>query len=377
MDGKRFHRTGSAFFLTLMAVLFAALPQLQGQNAVSGKFRLAIIGLRHGHAWGQLREIPRLADVEVVAVAEPDEFLQNEAKKSVPEARYYSDYVQMLDEMKPDAVWAFVENNRHLEITEETAPRKIHTVFEKPLASTLADAREMVYLAKQNGILLMTNYQMAWWPVNYAAHAAAEEGKLGRVWRVHGIVGHGGPGWPRKPGEPKTRGDYFFEWLNDPVRNGGGAFIDFQCYTALWAAWFLGKPESVQAMVNHIDTKRYNVDDNSVIVCTYPKGVAIMEGSWSLPRGFQDVEVFGDRAGIYVDRNSVEYRIGGNPAQKLELPVLPEHFSSPVQHLVHCVRTGEPLGTLVAPEINLVVMEIIEAARLSIETGRTVPLPLY
>ena len=130
-------------------------------------------------------------------------------------------------------------------------------------------------------------------------------------------------------------------------------------------------------MVNHIDTKRYNVDDNSVVVCTYPKGVAIMEGSWSLPRGFQDLEVFGDKGSLYVDRSSVEYRIGGNPSQKLEVAGLPDYFDSPIRHLAHCVRTGEPLGNLVAPEINLVVMEIIEAARLSIETGRSVQLPLY
>ena len=39
----------------------------------------------------------------------------------------------------------------------------------------------------------MTNYQMAWWPANYVAKAAVDNGEIGKVWRLHGIVGHGGP----------------------------------------------------------------------------------------------------------------------------------------------------------------------------------------
>ncbi len=41
----------------------------------------------------------------------------------------------MLDEVKPDIVWAFVENNRHLEIAKACATRHINLIFEKPLAA--------------------------------------------------------------------------------------------------------------------------------------------------------------------------------------------------------------------------------------------------
>jgi len=57
----------------------------------------------------------------------------------------------MLDEAKPDIVWAFVENNRHLEILKECAPRHINVIYEKPLASTYKDALAMADLAKKHG----------------------------------------------------------------------------------------------------------------------------------------------------------------------------------------------------------------------------------
>ena len=350
---------------------------IYAQYSSDSNLRVAIIGLIHSHAWGQLRQLPEMTGVDLVAIAEPVEDLRNEAKKYAPDAEYFTDYRKMLDEVKPEAVWAFVENNRHLEIVQVCAPRKIHCVFEKPLASTLADAREMVYLAKRYNIRLMTNYQMAWWPANYTAHEAAESGKLGDVWRLHAIIGHGGPGWPVDPGQVKKPGDYFFDWLNDEVKNGGGAFIDFQCYAALWTLWYIGKPESIQAMVNLRNPRRYKVDDNSVILCTYPEGVAILEGSWSLPRSFQDLQVFGDKGSLYLDRNGVSYRAGREEEKELPLHDLPASYKSPLEHLAHCIKNNEPLTRLVAPEINLEVMEIIEAARLSIKTGRKIDLPLH
>ena len=55
--------------------------------------------------------------VKLVGVAEQHLELVAEAKKAgVTDNAIYSDYNKMLDDVKPDFVWAFVENNRHLEI---------------------------------------------------------------------------------------------------------------------------------------------------------------------------------------------------------------------------------------------------------------------
>src|SRR5260370_30034623 len=98
-----------------------------------------------------------------------------------------------VDKAEADMVWALVENNRHLEMAEACAPRKINLIFEKPLASTYNDALEIQKLARKHDIKVLTNYQMAWWPTNYAANSQADSVSVGQVWRLHGIVGHDGP----------------------------------------------------------------------------------------------------------------------------------------------------------------------------------------
>ncbi len=97
----------------------------------------------------------------------------------------------------------------------------------------------------------MTNYQMAWWPANYVAKEAVDNGEIGKVWRLHGIVGHGGPG------SEGPRNKYFFEWLTDPEKNGAGALMDFGCYNALWSLWYLGRPTSRLRPVDHLRPERF------------------------------------------------------------------------------------------------------------------------
>lgn len=334
-------------------------------------YKIAIVGLVHSHVWGHLGRVAKgQTPARLAAIAEPNAELVAEAKKLAPEAPYYEDYRKMLAEVKPDIVWAFVENNRHLEIVQACAPRKIQVMFEKPLAATYKDAVEIGRLASQYGIRVMTNYQMAWWPANYAAKAQADAGAVGKVWRLHGIVGHGGPG------SEGVRNKYFFAWLTDPVQNGAGALMDFGCYNALWSLWYLGKPETVYATVNHLRPERFpKVEDNADLLLSYKNGVGVFEGSWDLPRGFQDLEVFGLAGSINMRDGKVELRAKG-PSQEVALPTLEADRAEPVAYMVSRMKQNQPLDGLVALPINVDVVEIIEAARRSVATGRAVRLPL-
>jgi len=332
------------------------------------QYKIAVIGLVHSHVWGHLPRMASNQPAQLVGIAEPNPELVAEAKKLAPQATFYSDYRQMLEQAKPDIVWAFVENNRHLEIVQACTPRKIHVMFEKPLAASYKDALAIERLARQHGIQVMTNYQMAWWPTQYAAHDLASSGALGKVWRLHGIVGHGGPG------SSGVRNKYFFQWLTDPVKNGAGALVDFGCYNALWALWYLGRPRSVFAQVNHLQPDRFpKVEDNATIVLTYPDGVALLEGSWDLPRSFQDLEVFGRQGSLYVTRDRVELRKGKDAEQAPVKPLPPER-AEPIAYMVNCVRNSQPVEGMVGLPLNVQVVEIMDAAKESIRSGRAVRL---
>ena len=334
------------------------------------EYKIAIVGLVHSHVWGHLATIVGSKEVKLVGVAEPNPALQAEAVKAGVDKSLVTgeNYVQMLDRTKPDIVWAFVENNRHLEIVKACAPRKINVIFEKPLASTGADAREIQRIAKQTGIRVMTNYQMAWWPANYVAKKAAET-EIGQVYRLRGIVGHGGPG------STGPRNQFFFAWLTDPVKNGAGALMDFGCYNALWSLWYMGKPDTVYAHANHLRPEEFpKVEDNADLILGYKNGVGIFEGSWDLPRSYQDLEVFGLKGSVYMQQRGVTLQKGRGQAQNLDVAPLPPEAAEPIAFMVDHIRNNKPIDGVTAIDINVGVIEIIDAAKQSIAAGKAVKL---
>ena len=340
------------------------------------EYKIAVIGLVHSHVWGHLpKMIKGDGGAKLVAIAEPNQELVAEAKKMGANVPFYDDYNKMLDQEKPDIVWAFVENNRHLEIARACATRKINVMFEKPLAATYKEAAAIRDLAKKYDVRVMTNYQMAWWPANYVAKKEADSGAIGKVWRLHGIVGHGGPG------SEGVRNKYFFEWLTDSVKNGAGALMDFGCYNALWSLWYMGRPEKVFAQANHLRPEVFpKVEDNADLVLTYPNGVGVFEASWDLPRSFQDLEVFGlgDKRGesgsIYMKHGKVT-ETKGRDSKDLTLESLPPDQAEPVAYMVSAIKAHKPIEGLTAIDINVQVIEIIDAAKESVRTGRAVALP--
>lgn len=340
-------------------------------DAVAETTKIGFIGLRHGHSWGHLQNITGVAEAEFVGVAESIPELVEAAKEIQPDAHYASDYRKFVKEQQPEIVWAFVENNRHLEMVEFLAPLGIHVMFEKPLAGSYRDAVRIQEIAREHGIKVMTNYQMAWLPANHAMRQLTSEGKVGRVWRLHGVVGNGGP----SPRNPRTK--VFFNWLTDPEANGGGALVDFGIYNAIWAAWHLGLPQSVYASIHQFQPDRFpKVDDNAVLVLSYPHHVGVFESSWNLPRGSRQLEIFGDKGSLFVDRDQLTYRDGRRTPVPVEFGNRDPAESNPVSYIIDRVTRNKPLDHIVALDINVDAVQILEAAKLSGKSGRAVPLPL-
>jgi predicted dehydrogenase len=353
----------------LLALIFACA--LWTQATVAQEPTIAVVGMVHSHVWGHFDKMLKGQPAKLVGVAETEPMLIDEAvKRGLSRDLVFADYRKLIDEKKPLIVWAFVENNRHLEIVEYCAPRKVHVIFEKPLASTYKDALKIRDLARKHGIKVMTNYQMAWWPTMQALKTKLDSGELGTVWRIHGIVGHGGPGGPTGLNR------FFFEWLTDPVKNGAGALMDFGCYNALWSLMYLGRPQTVFAHTIQLRPGEFpKVEDSAAILLTYKNGVALLEGSWDLPRSFQQVEVFGLKGSLLANRQQAVFQ-QGREQQTLPDPGLPAYRLEPIAYMLECIRTNLDPDGMVSMDFNVGVNEIIEAAKLSVKTGKAVPLPL-
>jgi predicted dehydrogenase len=342
-----------------------------GPAPKDGKVRLAIVGLNHDHVWGILKDIAEEPKSELVAIAETDPVLVSTAKGRVPATlKFYEDFVKMLDEAKPDAVIATTENSRHLEILKECAKRHVHFSTEKPMAISGADAREMEHLAQTSGIKLMVNYWNAWAPSTPALFQRARAGEVGPVQKIVVEYGHAGP---------KEIGvsEQFANWLYDPDKNGGGAIVDFGCYGAEWALWLKGRPIRVYATAKKLKTAQNNrVDDDATIVLDYPDGTAILEASWDWPYGMDRVKVFGPKGSILATGKELLVRgvkddpKSGLEGRAVEVQPLAREKSNPVSYFVDCILQNKPIEDPVSVRLNVQVVEILDAARASLRTGR-------
>lgn len=331
---------------------------------------IALVGLRHSHTWGHLQSMVKSSPARLVAIAETDAELVAEAKKLTgAEVRYFTDYKQMLDEVRPTMVWAFVENNRHHEVVQACGPRKIHVIFEKPLAATAQQAFLIRDLSRKHGIQVMTNFAPAFSPAYHAIKAKFDSGELGKPWRLRVTTGHNGI-------FAKTGRDRIFhEWLIDPVKNGAGALMDFGCYNALYSLHYLGRPETVYAYALHLRPTDFpNVEDGVTMVLGYKNAVAILEQSWDLPPNSGGFEIVSYEGGIRMEGGKLEVRKGRAPATALDVAPLPAEKSGAIAYMVHCLKTNTPVEGLVSLDYTVAVNEIIDAAKTSIKTGKPVAL---
>src|SRR5690606_23719089 len=98
---------------TAILLLCLALP------LAAQEYKIAVVGLGHAHVWGHLARMLKGEKARLVGVAESEPSLAGEARKrGVPDKLIYTDYRKMLDQARPDFVWAFNETYRHREVVE-------------------------------------------------------------------------------------------------------------------------------------------------------------------------------------------------------------------------------------------------------------------
>ena len=365
--------------LGLISILLISVATLTTPSPVAAqaRTRLAIVGLDHDHVWGLLNIIANEPDAELVAIADSHPELVEKAKSKVPAGvKFFSDYLPMLEEAKPEAVIVTTANNRHLEILRACAKRKIHFDTEKPMAASGAEAREMERLAREAGIKLMVNYVSAWPEATQEALRRIEAGEIGNIQKIIVQFGHEGP---KEIGTSK----YFTAWLYDPVKNGAGALMDFGCYGADWAMVLKGRPRRVYATSLKLKTEQHNaVEDDATVLLEYPDATAILMPSWDWSYGKGQAEIFGSKGSFLVRGDGLLFQPAKrdtsvqNPAGKpVETPPVPAEKRNGVAYFLYCIRSNKPIEGLVSAAINVGVNEIIDAAKESIRTGRAVPMP--
>jgi predicted dehydrogenase len=362
--------------LCLFGVVLCGAYGAHAQQAGPKPLRLAIAGMTHGHVHWILGR-PDRGDVQIVGIYETNrELVDRYAKRYGFRADIvFDDLGKMLDAVKPEAVAAFGPTSDHLRVVEACAPRRVHVMVEKPLALDHEQALRMQALAKEHSVHVLTNYETTWYPSTNAAFDLARRGQVtGPVRKV--IVRDGHPG-PKEIGVEAE----FLEWLTDPKRNGGGALMDFGCYGANLATRLMGgaQPLTVTAVTQQVKPEIYRaVEDEATIVLAYRDAQAIIEASWNWPFSRKDMEVYG-RTGYVraLDARNMRVRAAGDAEERaVVLEPRSAPYDDPFAFLAVVVRgdVAVPDEDLSSLANNVVVMRILDAARESARTGRTVTL---
>lgn len=336
---------------------------------------MGIAGITHSHVHGLLGR-PDRGDVQIVGIVEPNKDL---ARRYSERYGYSMDIVfasmdEMISRTKPEMVAAFGSIYQHLEVVEACAPKGIHVMVEKPLAVSVEHAQKMKTLADKYKILLLTNYETTWYASNQKAYEMVNNKDLGELRKV---VIHDGHEGPQEIGVNKE----FLEWLTDPIQNGGGAVMDFGCYGANLLTWLTGgeKPESVLAITQQIKPDIYpKVDDEATILLKYPKMQGIIQASWNWPFSRKDMEVYGKTGYVIADNGTdIRVRLKDDKTERKEsLKRLESPYNDPFSLFAALVRKEIelPKYDLSSLENNMIVVEILEAAKKSAETGKAVEL---
>lgn len=234
--------------------------------------KLGILSFAHHHGEAYISNVRRMDGVELIGVADDDP-MRGQTIAAQNKAYYFHSYEELLD-VKPDGVIICTENNRHRPLVEMAASRGIHVLCEKPIGTTLEDARAIVDTCEKAGVLLMTAFPMRFSPALLEIKARLDNGDFGDVYCFNAT----------NQGELPTK---YRAWFVDPELAGGGAIMDHTVHLVDIMRWFTGSEvQSMYACSNKVfHAEEVDVETGALEMLTFENGVfATIDASWSRPQ---------------------------------------------------------------------------------------------
>ncbi len=254
-----------------------------------------------------------------------------------PDARWYSDWRQLLMDMDLDAVDICLPTHFHKEVILAALESGKHVLCEKPMALTASDCDQILEAADKSGRVFMVGQVVRFmFPYRYAAsfiHSICEGSVIACTLK-------------RKAGFPQ-----WSEWLAKEEYSGG-AILDLLIHDIDQALKFFGQPSTVSAVTDgEVDTMKGALH--------YTDGLTVqIEGGWytrevPFSAGFH---LAGKDAVLSFEKGSLRLNISG-AEQSIDLPEHLEYVEQ-ISYFVECCRNN------VAPELCLPA-ESAQAVRLA------------
>lgn len=252
--------------------------------------RVGLCSFAHVHAPVYAARLAAMPGVELLAA---DDDAERGRRMSAALGITFAGAYDELFAMRPEAAVICVENVRHRALVEAAARAGAHVLCEKPLATTLADARAMIEACAAAGVILMTAFPVRFSPPIRTLAGMVAGGRLGEVLACTGT----------NQGQLPGAG-----WFVDPVLAGGGAVFDHTVHLADILDWMLGPAVRVYAQTNRIcHADEVDVETGGLLAMAYGDGaVATIDCSWDRPASYPTwggltLEVLGSRGSVAVD----------------------------------------------------------------------------
>lgn len=257
--------------------------------------RLALMSFAHLHAEGYITNLRAVPGAELIGTADNDlERGQRFAKQFG--VQLFPTYADLLRE-QPEGVVICCENARHRELVELALAAGVKRILcEKPLATTVEDARAIVQAVDAAGAQLMLAFPVRFSPAIRDAKAIIDSGKLGRIYGCNATNQGENPGYRRA-------------WFTDQRLAGGGAMMDHIVHVVDVLRW-LFKSEVVEVYAEGGDLfpqPGTDVDTAGTVMLQFANGAFVgLDCSWSRPNyyptwGNLKIDFVGERGLIAVD----------------------------------------------------------------------------
>jgi predicted dehydrogenase len=334
--------------------------------------RIGIASFAHLHAPVYTRILAGTGGIEVL-IADPDRspgedwrqraWLRARSAGAVPVPGYGELFAAGLD-----GLIVCSENAAHRDLVTRAADAGIPVLCEKPLATTLPDARDMVTACERRGVPLMMAYPVRFSPVAAELRRVVEDGTLGVlqacVGRNNGRIPLGGQ-----------------SWFTDPARAGGGALMDHVVHVADILMMLLGSPPvQVYAQANRIfHGGAVEVETGGILAVTFGSGVvATIDFSWSRPDSYPTwggltVELAGDQGSLAADMfGPMLTGFSDDPSGPVWISLAEDLDRLMLAEFLAAIRDGRP--PVPDGRVGLATLEIVLAGYESARTGQPVPL---
>ncbi|MBN1803864.1 MAG: Gfo/Idh/MocA family oxidoreductase [Sedimentisphaerales bacterium] len=133
-----------------------------------------------------IEALRRLGNIEIAALAESTTELAKFKAELLGIEEYYGDYKQLLNKKDIQSVHICSPNYLHYQMAKESLEAGKHTICEKPLAISVAEAEELVELAEQKGLVNAVNFNIRYYPLSRQIRMMVEKGDVGDILAVQG-----------------------------------------------------------------------------------------------------------------------------------------------------------------------------------------------